>query len=130
MIADSRGLMPRVFNKFGIFGYYGMETNAKFVWHLCNDPWMREEELISCIDLPINLDQNKRDGFHNRPERTQTRCKVAHKTVSDPATIGQRWGLSIFGSPSPRRSPLLLAHPCFPRRADGKTLSRRSSFKT
>jgi hypothetical protein len=42
-----------------------MEGHARVVWHVCDEPWKLEEELISSLDLPLNLDQNRRHGFQS-----------------------------------------------------------------
>jgi hypothetical protein len=41
-----------------------MQQNARVAWHVCEEPWKLEEELIACVDLPLNLDQNRLHGFH------------------------------------------------------------------
>jgi hypothetical protein len=48
-----------------------MNQNARVAWHLCEQPWKLEEQLIAGVDLPLNLDQNRRHGFH--PELSQVR---------------------------------------------------------
>jgi hypothetical protein len=41
-----------------------MGENARVAWHMCEEPSKVEEELIATVDLPLNLDQNRRHGFH------------------------------------------------------------------
>jgi len=41
-----------------------MAENAFVTWHCCEQPWLIEEQLISEICLPLNLDQNGRNAFH------------------------------------------------------------------
>jgi hypothetical protein len=41
-----------------------MAENACVVWRECAEPWRIEEELISAICLPLNLDQNRSNRFH------------------------------------------------------------------
>lgn len=40
-----------------------METNALACWSECNEPWVAEEQLITTLSLPLNLDQNARHSF-------------------------------------------------------------------
>ena len=48
-----------------------MAENAFVRWVEHDQPWALEEELIAQYDLPLNLDQNKHNGFH--PELTAAR---------------------------------------------------------
>jgi hypothetical protein len=41
-----------------------MEDNALVTWCVHPEPWRLEEELISTVSLPLNLDQNGGHGFH------------------------------------------------------------------
>jgi hypothetical protein len=41
-----------------------LEENARVAWHVCEKPWKLEEELISKLDLPLNLDMNIANVFH------------------------------------------------------------------
>ena len=54
-----------------------MEENARVAWFLSEEPWKLEEELISTLDLPLNLAQNSRHGFH--PELTRIRREAKAK---------------------------------------------------
>ena len=40
-----------------------MEDNAFVCWAECDEPWIIEEQLISTLSLPLNLDQNARHSF-------------------------------------------------------------------
>ena len=42
-----------------------LEINAPVSWHVCEQPWLLEKQLISQLDLPLNLDQNDRSVFHS-----------------------------------------------------------------
>jgi hypothetical protein len=53
-----------------------MEENARVVWHVCDEPWKIEEELISSLDLPLNLDQNRHHGFHPTLSRIRHEAKA------------------------------------------------------
>jgi hypothetical protein len=48
-----------------------MQRNARVCWQVHPEPWDVEEQLIHRYDLPLNLDQNKRNAFH--PELTAAR---------------------------------------------------------
>ena len=41
-----------------------MSATAFVAWHCCPEPWSIEEQLISTICLPLNLDQNRSGAFH------------------------------------------------------------------
>ena len=53
-----------------------MEGNAKVVWHVCDEPWKLEEDLISTMDLPLNLDQNRHHKFHSVLSRLRQEAKA------------------------------------------------------
>jgi hypothetical protein len=40
-----------------------MDANAFVCWAECDEPWTVEEQLISTLSLPLNLDQNARHSF-------------------------------------------------------------------
>ena len=40
-----------------------LEASARLAWHVCERPWELEEELISKLDLPLNLDMNTASPF-------------------------------------------------------------------
>ena len=43
-----------------------LEGNARVAWHVCDEePWQLEEELISKLNLPLNLDMNRANPFHS-----------------------------------------------------------------
>lgn len=43
-----------------------LAENVKVRWLEYDEPWAMESELIFQLDLPLNLDQNRGDGFHDR----------------------------------------------------------------
>ncbi|MET7984188.1 MULTISPECIES: GIY-YIG nuclease family protein [unclassified Streptomyces] len=61
-----------------------MAENARVCWIEHNEPWTLESELISQLDLPLNLDQNRRNPFHNRLKelRSQARQRARELAVS------------------------------------------------
>ncbi len=38
--------------------------HARVCWYVDPEPWVIEAKLITELVLPLNLDQNKRSGFH------------------------------------------------------------------
>lgn len=42
-----------------------MSDNARVTWLQCEEPWDLERSLISTVNLPLNLDQNRQHGFHS-----------------------------------------------------------------
>jgi hypothetical protein len=58
-----------------------MDEHARVVWHVCDEPWKLEEELISSLDLPLNLDQNRRHGFHPVLSEIRRRAKLRAKEL-------------------------------------------------
>jgi GIY-YIG catalytic domain len=41
-----------------------MDENAYVSWLPTPEPWLLEAHLLETLDLPLNLDQNKRHPFH------------------------------------------------------------------
>ncbi|MGR4850419.1 GIY-YIG nuclease family protein [Streptomyces sp. LARHCF252] len=42
-----------------------MADNARVCWIERDEPWALESQLISQLDLPLNLDQNRHNAFHS-----------------------------------------------------------------
>ncbi|MEU0424247.1 GIY-YIG nuclease family protein [Streptomyces canus] len=61
-----------------------MAANARVCWLEHNEPWTMESELISRLDLPLNLDQNRRNAFHGslKELRTQARQRARELPIS------------------------------------------------
>ncbi|MFB6788077.1 GIY-YIG nuclease family protein [Streptomyces olivaceus] len=53
---------------FGKAGEAGLTQwvpdNARVCWVEQDEPWVMESQLISQLDLPLNLDQNYHSAFH------------------------------------------------------------------
>ncbi|GAB3111787.1 hypothetical protein GCM10027160_13120 [Streptomyces calidiresistens] len=43
-----------------------MAENARVCWVECDEPWSVESQLISRLDVPLNLDRNRHNAFHDR----------------------------------------------------------------
>lgn len=61
-----------------------MADNARVCWVEQGDPWDLESQLISQLDLPLNLDQNSHNAFHSRLKelRTQARQRARELPIS------------------------------------------------
>ncbi|MGW2355236.1 GIY-YIG nuclease family protein [Actinacidiphila glaucinigra] len=61
-----------------------MADNARVCWIEQNEPWTMESELISELDLPLNLDQNRHNAFHDRLKalRAQARQRARELPIS------------------------------------------------
>ncbi len=60
-----------------------MAENARVCWIEHDEPWTLESELISQLDLPLNLDQNRHNPFHGRLKelRSQVRQRARELAV-------------------------------------------------
>ncbi|MFJ3400853.1 GIY-YIG nuclease family protein [Streptomyces microflavus] len=61
-----------------------MADNARVCWIEHAEPWTVEAELISQLDLPLNLDQNRHNPFYGRLKelRSQARQRARESAVS------------------------------------------------
>jgi hypothetical protein len=61
-----------------------MADNARVCWIEQNEPWTVESQLISQLDLPLNLDQNRHNAFHTRLKelRAQARQRARELPIS------------------------------------------------
>ncbi|WP_406377881.1 GIY-YIG nuclease family protein [Streptomyces sp. NBC_00197] len=61
-----------------------MAENARVCWIEHHEPWTLELELISQLDLPLNLDQNRHNRFHSHLKelRSQARQRARELAVS------------------------------------------------
>ncbi|MGW1130875.1 GIY-YIG nuclease family protein [Streptomyces griseoluteus] len=61
-----------------------MADNARVCWIEQNEPWDLESQLISRLDLPLNLDQNRHNAFHSRLKelRAQARQRARELPIS------------------------------------------------
>ncbi|MQY06523.1 hypothetical protein ACRB68_46140 [Actinomadura sp. RB68] len=55
-----------------------MADHARVCWIEHPEPWAFESELIACLDLPLNLDQNKHNTFHH--QLTSLRSQARQRT--------------------------------------------------
>ncbi|MFE2187950.1 GIY-YIG nuclease family protein, partial [Streptomyces sp. NPDC059455] len=61
-----------------------MADTARVCWVEQEEPWALEAQLISRLDLPLNLDQNGHNGFHSRLKelRAQARQRARELPIS------------------------------------------------
>ncbi|MGE6737399.1 GIY-YIG nuclease family protein, partial [Streptomyces sp. NPDC059900] len=61
-----------------------MADNARVCWIEQDEPWALESQLISRLDLPLNLQQNSHNAFHARLTeiRAQARSRARELPVS------------------------------------------------
>lgn len=61
-----------------------MEDNARVCWMEQDEPWELESQLISQLNLPLNLDQNRHNAFHSRLNelRAQARQRARDLPIS------------------------------------------------
>ncbi|MET9441653.1 GIY-YIG nuclease family protein [Streptomyces sp. NPDC006610] len=61
-----------------------MADNAWVCWIEQSEPWALESQLISRLDLPLNLDQNRHNAFHSRLKglRAQARQRARELPIS------------------------------------------------
>ncbi|MFJ6391530.1 GIY-YIG nuclease family protein [Streptomyces sp. NPDC091972] len=61
-----------------------MVDNARVCWIERSEPWGLESQLISQLDLPLNLDQNRHNPFHARLKelRAQARQQARELPIS------------------------------------------------
>lgn len=52
-----------------------MADNARVCWIEQGEPWDLESQLISQLDLPLNLDQNRHNAFHHRLKELRARAR-------------------------------------------------------
>jgi hypothetical protein len=49
-----------------------MADNARVCWLVDTSPWLLEERFIANLDVPLNLEGNRRNRFH--PQLTEARA--------------------------------------------------------
>lgn len=61
-----------------------LADNARVCWIEQREPWELESQLISQLDLPLNLDQNRHNAFHSRLKelRAQARHRARELPIS------------------------------------------------
>ncbi|WTV92894.1 hypothetical protein OG783_21540 [Streptomyces jietaisiensis] len=53
-----------------------MADNARVCWLEQSEPWDLESQLISQLDLPLNLDQNRHNAFHSRLKELRAHARL------------------------------------------------------
>ncbi|MFI9767383.1 GIY-YIG nuclease family protein [Streptomyces sp. NPDC052415] len=52
-----------------------MADNARVCWLEQREPWDLESQLITELDLPLNLDQNHHNAFHSRLKKLRAQAR-------------------------------------------------------
>ncbi|MEV7687047.1 GIY-YIG nuclease family protein [Streptomyces bungoensis] len=65
-----------------------MADNARVCWAEHDEPWTLESELISQLDLPLNLDQNGHNAFHAQLKEVRARARQRARE----RRTGVHWG--------------------------------------
>ncbi|MFD9498781.1 GIY-YIG nuclease family protein [Streptomyces sp. NPDC060035] len=52
-----------------------MAATAQVCWLEHDEPWIMESELISRLDLPLNLDQNRHNSFHGQLKELRAKAR-------------------------------------------------------
>lgn len=52
-----------------------LADNARVCWLESDKPWVLESQLISGLDLPLSLDQNRHNAFHGRLKELRARAR-------------------------------------------------------
>jgi hypothetical protein len=58
-----------------------MADNAFVTWVETREPWAAERELIAAVDLPLNLDQNRRNTFHAELTHKRAQARAAARAL-------------------------------------------------
>jgi hypothetical protein len=69
-----------------------MSDNAFVSWVIRERPWELEHDLIAAVDLPLNLEANSRNRFHQVLTQTRARCVAqanALPVMPDPGIGGR-----------------------------------------
>jgi hypothetical protein len=64
-----------------------MKENVFICWAECDNPWIVEEQLISTLSLPLDLDQNARHPFCSV-------LKASRREAAHRARVTACWGLN------------------------------------
>jgi hypothetical protein len=59
-----------------------MEAHARVVWHVSPEPWNEEDELLTQLVLPLNLEGNSHCAFH--PTLTELRARARSDALGRP----------------------------------------------
>jgi NTP pyrophosphatase (non-canonical NTP hydrolase) len=58
-----------------------MSQHARVSWWVTEQPWAVESQLISSLDLPLNLDQNKHNVFHEHLTQLRKGAKASARNL-------------------------------------------------
>jgi hypothetical protein len=58
-----------------------MADNAFVTWVETERPWLAEQQLITSVNLPLNLDQNRQHDFHQQLTLVRADARMAARTL-------------------------------------------------
>jgi hypothetical protein len=58
-----------------------MADNAFVTWVETERPWLAEQQLITSVNLPLNLDQNRQHDFHQQLTQVRADARRAARTL-------------------------------------------------
>jgi hypothetical protein len=58
-----------------------MADNAFVTWIETERPWLAEQQLITSVNLPLNLDQNRQHDFHQQLTQVRADARMAARTL-------------------------------------------------
>jgi hypothetical protein len=65
-----------------------MAENARVCWIEHDEPWVLESVLISQLDLPLNLDQNRHNPFHGHLKELRSHARQRARELAVRPTGG------------------------------------------
>ena len=89
LLADKLGIELRRVRTGSRFTFFAgeerlsqwMDENARVAWHVCEEPWKLEEELIATVNLPLNLDRNTAGVFFPVLAKLRRAAKVKARVL-------------------------------------------------
>ena len=58
-----------------------MADNAFVTWVETERPWLAEQQLITSVNLPLNLDQNRQHDFHQQLTQVRADARMPARTL-------------------------------------------------
>jgi GIY-YIG catalytic domain len=58
-----------------------MADNASVTWVETDRPWLAEQRLIAAVNLPLNLDQNRHNAFHQQLTQIRADARTTARTL-------------------------------------------------
>jgi hypothetical protein len=58
-----------------------MADNAYVTWVETDRPWLKGQQLIASVSLPLNLDQNRQHAFHQQLTHIRADARATARTL-------------------------------------------------